>query len=458
MISDTDYRAWLIEAASAEKCVLVELEHSAGLLRLASRPYQTHPTDDPPSTPYDDWLTDLPELLATADSGMSAGDLEFICPSMATEMMRLHWRGRAARVYLGAVHWARSDYRLLVSGLIESVTRPSRDRIKVDFTDPGILLTRKVQTAKRGDITLPVCFGHVFNVAPVLLDAQTLEYAVHDGAIEAVTVRDNGVTVEITPNLATGTFTLNQSVAGEITAEVVQSAKTAPLMVAELARRVGVASAGVTHYPLPAAENGFYCAGGETYRDVLTALATSVGGVAGFDAFGALGLVCLAQSGNAVITLTEDDIVEGGIAIKSELPELSKITVKYQHNAAVLRTVAGSVLDNAPALATALQAEWSEVSKDNPANHYPELWRQETNIETLLINKADADSELNRFADWRFSQHFVYAITAFVQAVSIARGDRVRIIHPSWGLDNVGTVLHSEQRPGANRVELEVIL
>lgn len=458
MITDTDYRRWLQDTASAEKCVLVELEHADGLLRLASHPYQTLPTDTPPSVPYDDWLTDLPELLSLADAGMSAGDLEFSCQGEATALMSLHWRGRPARVYLGANNWALADFRLIVSGLIEQVTRPSRDRIKVDFTDLGILLTRQVQTAKSGDITLPVCFGHVFNVAPVLLDAQTLEYAVHDGAVESVTVRDNGVTVAITPNFSAGTFRLNQSVAGEITCEVVQSGKTASLLVDDVGRRVGVPSAGISHFPSPHALLGFYCNNGETYNDVLAALATSVGGVAGFDASGAVGVVCLSQSGDAVINLTEDDIADGGIALKDELPELSKITVRYQRNTAVLRMLAGSVLDNTPALATALQTEWSEVSQENASNHYPELWRQEMSIETLLTSKTDAAIELARFADWRFNRHFVYAITAFVSAVVIRKGDRVRLTHLAWGLDDVGTVLHSEQRPGSNRVELEIIL
>ncbi len=229
------FEEWLNDA-SALRCVLVEVDASIGGVEtthyLSTRGYVTGATDTPANTNY------LPviaggvqlseELSIDGAGGLSYGDIELYNLSGEIDAwLDYVWANRPVRVYLGDLLWPRADYQLVFDGVVENLDSKSRDRLNIKIRDKLQRLNSPVGDAKLGgsttnaDSVIPLSFGEVSNVTPLLSNPGTHEYQVHDGPVEAIIqVREHGVPVTVTPNLATGKFPLIAAPAGKITASV----------------------------------------------------------------------------------------------------------------------------------------------------------------------------------------------------------------------------------------------
>lgn len=235
-VTDDEFTTWL--GRDGVRVVLAEaVAYSGGATEtryLASFPFCTRPIDTPANQIYTDLILEIPAFeakLTEAFSGRSLpsfGDLVLYNPNgILDDWLADGWDGRALTLKIGAPQWHIPDFRPLLTGVVADIDAPSRDTIALKLRDKGHLFDIPVQTNLIGGTTAnadqpaPLCFGECFNVEPVLTDAATHTYQVHDGTINAISeVRDNGVSVAFTANLAAGTFTLSSAPAGRITADV----------------------------------------------------------------------------------------------------------------------------------------------------------------------------------------------------------------------------------------------
>ena len=122
MISDNDYQNWL--SSGGLRVALVEVDTDIPRL-LSTVPYTTLPTDTPANRVY------LPcvaggfafseQLSLDGTPSISVGDIEIYNEEGDLDDWLLDvWTNRAVRVYIGDVSWARSDFRLEFSGVVES--------------------------------------------------------------------------------------------------------------------------------------------------------------------------------------------------------------------------------------------------------------------------------------------------------------------------------------------------
>lgn len=235
-ISDTQYTAWL-KSQDAVRCILVEVDIglAAGgttTRRLSNKGYVTGVSDTPASTNYlpriNGGIKFTRKLDISGQASLSFGDVELnntdgFCDSWVYD----YWVNRNFRVYLGDVTWARSDFRLVFSGLTLGADAKSRKTFNIKISDKLQRLNTTVTETKLGGTTslydsiVPLTFGECHNVEPLLTNPALLEYQVHQGAIESIIeVRDNGVPVSFSSTPATGKFTLNQAPVGQITCSV----------------------------------------------------------------------------------------------------------------------------------------------------------------------------------------------------------------------------------------------
>ena len=218
-------------------CILVEaIANIAGTettLYLSTKGYVTGAADTPANTVYNPYIaggvTLTEEITIDMSATMSYGDIELY--NVAGELdawLGYIWANRSVKVFNGFLGAARSSFTLVFDGVIDDIGSASRDRLNIKIRDKLQRLNCPVSDVKLGgttanaDSVIPLVFGEVCNITPLLINPATLQYQVHNGPIELIIeVRDNGVPIAgFTPNLAAGTFTLSASPAGVITCSV----------------------------------------------------------------------------------------------------------------------------------------------------------------------------------------------------------------------------------------------
>lgn len=141
------------------------------------------------------------------------------------------WANKPVTVWIGDPGWARSDFYPIFTGLIKDIDSKGLNSLNLILVNKLQSINEAVSTAlmtgsgTSSDRLVPICFGECFNVTPTVKDSATLTYQVHAGVMEGVTeVRDNGAPVPFTQDTNAGTFQLQFSPFGTITATV-QGAK-----------------------------------------------------------------------------------------------------------------------------------------------------------------------------------------------------------------------------------------
>ena len=228
---------------------------------FASSPFVSHPSDTPPNQPFDDILLSMGDMESRIDKTVDIGDLTLVNNGQLDDWLERAWQGHGIKLWLGDISWRFSDFQLVVDGINGGIAVPRSDRLRFTFYDQSERLNQPIQQNMLTDNNpKPITLGICRNIEPVLVDPAFLVYQVHDGAVESVVVRDNGI--EITPSntdLQNGKFTLGSPAAGKITCDVVEQHKTAAGMVQYLAGRVGITSFNQSSFSaFPAPELGYH--------------------------------------------------------------------------------------------------------------------------------------------------------------------------------------------------------
>lgn len=239
--------------------VLLEAESSAGP-RYASNVGYVAAAADPvaPNRAYPDWLSEVPEvrqslpdtLFGRSEIGWS--DAIISNPKgVRDSWLDEAWDGRAVRLLVGDAGWTLDQFVPVFAGVATSLQATADGALRLAMSDPREQLNRPVQdtliaTGPAAGEPSPLCWGTVFNIEPVLIDAPSHTYRVHEGPVVAIDdVRVGGLTVSYTNN-GDGTLTLGVFPDGRVTADVRGGLDagvpltTAAQLIRHISARVGV--------------------------------------------------------------------------------------------------------------------------------------------------------------------------------------------------------------------------
>lgn len=233
MTTQAEFAAWL-KRTDSTRCVLVEVSvrvsGSETTRYLSNIGYVTGAADTPAHTAYLPIVkggVSLRESLSLdGQASISYGDIELDNPNgVRDSWFDDVWANRQIRIYLGDAKWARADFYLVFDGLVADVDSADPHSINLRLVDKlqrlNVPLTETTLggSTNNKDRILPLTFGEVFNIEPLLTNPSTLEYQYHQGASEGlIEVRDNGAPIStFTANTTTSKVYLTAAPVGQVT-------------------------------------------------------------------------------------------------------------------------------------------------------------------------------------------------------------------------------------------------
>ncbi len=459
-------------------CILVEVvANIAGTdttLYLSTKGYVTGAADTPTNTVYLPYISGgvqvTEEMTVDLSATLSYGDIELY--NVAGELdawLGYVWASRSIKVFNGFLGNSRASFTLVFDGVVDDIGSASRDRLNIKIRDKLQRLNSPVTdtvlggTTANANVLLPLVFGEVCNITPLLTNPATLEYQVHNGPIESIIeVRDNGVPVSFTPTVATGKFTLAASPAGVITCSVQGDkpsvySNTVSILIQRLATGFGKAttrfvSADLDTSNLAAFDTanqqavGTYLSSRDNVINVMQALAASVGAVVTISRAGKLALLRLAfPPGGTPTALSGADMVEASLHIVSRVPVKSSVKIGYCQNWT---------------LQTNLQTGIPVASKNYFSTAFLTVTQTNSSVattylldadpverDTLLLTTADATAEAARDLGIFSTPRTIFGFEGFSQCLSLVLGQTVTLTHPRFGLSAGKTGIVTKLQP-----------
>lgn len=503
-LSDSAFIAWL-KSPERAACVLVEAVANVGGVEttfyLSNSGYTTRAADTPANQHYSGVINGgaaITEKLAlNGQPSMAFGDIEIDNTDGSLDAwLGYVWHNRQTRMYVGDMRWdgigsayTRADFRLVFDGIADDLTSTRRDTLNLSVRDKLQRLNSAVTATTLGGATsnadklLPLTFGEVCNVSPLLVDPATLKYQVHQSAIERIIeVRDNGVPVSSTNTLSAGTFVLTATPAGTVTVSVQGDkpggvySNTISKIVQRLATGYGAnpfVSGDLDATNLAAFDSanpqpvGIWLDARENVLNLCQQLADSVGAQAVTNALGLLQLIQIALPAPGGVTPTAVsaiDMVEKTLEVASRPPVQGAQQLGYCKN----WTVEANLQTGIPPAHKALFAqEWLTSTKSDAttialyklsgqpkpqkqhkpkgkassgsatnaaANSNGPLIDPPTQADTYLLVKADADAEATRRLTLWKSQRTVYKYQGMPELMLEALGGYQTITHSRFGM------------------------
>lgn len=463
-ISDTQYTAWL-KQQNAIRCILIEVVVNVSAVEttryLSTVGYVTESTDTPANEPYlaivSGGIKFTESLDLNSSAALSFGDIELSNHNgIRDAWLDDVWVNREVKVFLGDVRWDRADFRTIFDGIVEDIDSKKRDVLNIKILDKLQRLNTPVTENTLGgttinqDVIVPVLLGECFNVSPLLTDETTLEYQIHDGAIEdVIEVRDNGVPASITKDIANGKFTLDESPAGTITVsgqgdKPATYENTVADLVENLATNYGKASEQFTAGDIDATNFstfdtanpqpvGIYISDRVNVLTAINDLADSVGAQAVMSRAGQLRLlkIELPPSGTP-IDLTAYDMKESNLYVSSRVPVQSAIKIGFCKNWTVQTDLVTGIPQEHKDF---FSEEWvSKTSNDAAVATKYKLDNEPEQKDTLLLDDTDATAEATRLLTLYKTPRTEYSFDGYANLIELELGDPVTITHDRYGM------------------------
>jgi hypothetical protein len=390
---------------------------------------------------------------------------------------------------------------MIFNGTVSDIDSRDRTTINIRLADKLQKLNFPLTSNKLGtygtwsgtqtnqDAILPLVFGEVFNVAPLLANPAQLEYVVSDSTINSlIEVRDNGIPVSASTTkvydqvnyVSTGYFKPAVTPAGAITCSVQGDARNIDLTTGALNTAVKttindtetttykntvahIIALIVTQYgpnKFTAAEldlpllNGFatevphpvgiYVTDNSTVLTVCQELASSIGAQVYVNRLGKLQLLRIFEPGtytpatlpaSSVTAITDSDIIHHSFHVVNRVPYKSAVTIRYAKN--------WNVQSN---LVTAIYPEdKSSMATEYLTKTYPPLGGNSFYLEpgtsdyvkdTLLLKGTDAQLEANRLGSLHGIQRTIYGFKGTSKCLGLVLGQLVNITHNRFGLSS----------------------
>lgn len=475
-------------STTALRTVLVDVEASIGgvetPLYISTREYRT--TDATPINyiPLISGGVEVTEDISLeGNASLSYGDIEVYNESGELDAwLDYVWSNRPVKVYIGDVTWAKSSFLLVFDGVIEDLDSRSRDKLNIKIRDKLQRLNTPVSDVKLGGITtnadslIPLTFGEVSNITPLLTNPSTHEYQVHNGAIEGIIeVRDNGAPVSFTPHLDTGKFNLTRNPEGTITASIQGDKQpdyinTISAIVQRIATGFGKAStrfvsgdlntANLYNFDLANTQPvGVYIQNRENCLNVMQELAASIGAHVIMSSDGKLKLLqlTLPPTGDAT-SITESDIIYHTLAPVSRIPVKAAVKIGYCKNWTVQNDLQTGILEEHKKL---FSDEYMTVTAtDSTVATAYKLDAEPEQRNTLLLTSANAASEATRELNLYKTPRTLFTFQGFNKSMALELGQAVTITHPRFGLSSgkTGIVTKLQKNWITMKVMVEVLI
>lgn len=396
------------------------------------------------------------------------------------------WDGRSVEVRVGQAGAAFQYYFTIFTGeaktvefddlFIRVILRDNQNDFVRDY--PDVLYAGTGGNEGSSELEgqpKPHCYGEVYNVEPVLVDATNNVYQVHDGPIEAISAVYEGglaltLTTDYTVDLANGRFTLVSAPSGVITADVKGSKPSGTYLetVADIIQHLVEDHAGFT-YPddfdtasftalntANSATVGVYDRDTISLADLLDRLINTIGGFYGFDRNGKfqVGRVELA-SGTPDAEFDSTNIIEI-TRLASAVPNY-QARVGYKRNYRVM-----SESDFDASITTAkrdelLREQSFEIATDSSIlTPYPNSTA--LIVDSLFASSSDAATEASRLLTLYKTQRDVYKILVKTQPYTLKLNDVVKITFNRYNLSSgkLFRVISIVEDAANNEVELEL--
>jgi hypothetical protein len=471
-ITTQQFQTWLTDPR-AFRCILIEVDvglNAGGTATryLSNRGYVTQASETPANTLYEALImggVNFQETLNIDGTvSVSYGDIELNNTDGSLDSwLNDYWVNRSIRIYIGDSTWGRADFRQIFGGITTGIDSRNRTRVNIKLSDKLQRLNTPVTETKLNnggpysDSLLPLCFGECHNVTPLVTNGPALEYMVHNGPIESIIeVRDNGVPVAFTPNLAQGKFNLSNSPVGTITVSV-QGAKLGGTtyandivsIITELATNYGNVNNKFTTadldtvslaafqaaHPQPV---GIYLADRTNVLDAINQLAQSIGAAALVSKQGLLKLVQLqlpqSSSGTQVTNVNMKDRT---LEISQMPPVVAGVKIGYCKNWTVQNNLQTGLTQDQMQLFS--EEYLTKTMTDSAAATNFNIWQDPNETDTLLLVGVDAINEATRRLNIFNVQRKVLKYTAYADLMMEDLGSPQTITHSRFGLANGGT-------------------
>jgi hypothetical protein len=485
-MTDDQFKTWLTSPAALRVVLIEASAQVAGVettIYMATKPFNTAPTEAPANTHYRPiakaGVLFTEQLSLDGDGALSAGDIEIDNYAGERDAWTGYvWTNRPLKAYIGDVRWPRADFRMIFNGIVADIAPRGGDKLALRLRDKLQRLNTPITEAKLGgasqnaDALLPVAFGEVHNVTPLLIDPAVLRYQVHAGALESIfEVRDNGIPVEVSADSANGTFTLRYAPAGAVTASVQGDkpgtyANTVARLVQRIVTGYGKEVDRFTAADLDAANLaafeaahpqpvGLYAPDRMNILSACQMLAGSVGAQMVMSRLGQLRLlqVALPASGPA-FAVRPQQMVEGSLAPAQRTEAVGAVKLGFDRN----WTVQEGLVTNIPEEHKTLFAtEWLTSTKSDAAVLAARRLNAEpVQQDTMLLRRVDADAEAQRRLDlWKLPRT-VYEFEGLPELLQLELGQAITVYHPRYGMKDGVTGMVISLAPDWNTGRVKV--
>ena len=470
---------------------------------------------------------------------MSFGDIEIHNPVGDLDIWldsTYVWVNKPIKIYVGDPIWtvaslaalqagtgtAGEIFEKVFEGVIEDVDSRSRTSLNIKLRDKLERLNNPITETVLGatgtwsggqsntESIVPLVFGEVFNVEPLLEDPALLRYRINQGTSELlIELRDNGAPIythngsSITRNsspvlvtdLTVSRVALQHPLAGTLTMSL-QGVKdsinltTGALVTGTYVNNIAnIIALIVTQYGSPISGVRFVASDldlpnllafetantqsvGVAITDkvntleVCQKLAFSIGAQVHMSPTGKLGLVRLGVPTTIGVTftdpITDADILHHTLEISSRVPVVAATNLTYNRN----YTTQEDLLTLIPADHKKIFAdETTDPAKvlDSPTKTKYSLSSTTDPVETYLIVKSEAVAEATRRNDYFKVPRTVYSFTGTSKLLSLVLGQSITLIHTRFNLYNggagkVGQVISINSNWAKSTVDVEVIV
>jgi len=457
--------------------------------------FVTSPTESPANTLFEPRLV---EPISFSRSMFSSGKIGgFSVPGFGNlvltnadggldDWVGYGWDGRSVEVKVGEAGAAYQYYFTIFQGQAKSIEfddlfisvilRDNQNDFVVDYPDTFYAGTGGNEgSSELANQPKPHCYGEVYNIEPVLVDATNYVYQVHDGDIQAIdAVYQGGVeltlTTDYTVDLTNGRFTLVAAPDGVITADVKGSKVDGTYLesAADIIQHIVEDHAGFT-YPgdfdtasftaLNTANSstvGVYDRDITTVAEVLDRIINTVGGFYGFNRDGEfqVGRVEL-PTGAADAEFDSTTIIEI-TRLASEVPNF-RTRVKYKKN---YRVMSESDFDASITAANrdffVREGDFAVATDTNVQTPYPNS--KEILIDSLFAGSSAASTEATRLLNIYKAQRDFFRILVKTQPYTLKLNDVVKITFNRYNLNSgkLFRVISINEDAANNEVELEL--
>lgn len=492
-MTDAEFDAWYDDEESLLTVIVEVSPLLNGVpipLYLATIGYTTYPTDTPASTPYVGVVMDsfkftrALKLDLSGSASLSGGNVKIENPSgERDDWLTYMWAHRPIRAWVGDVRWPRADFRLIFDGVTANpgLGSESPDVLNILLRDKLEWLNTPLTEDKLGgetpnkDQILPVGFGELHNVTPLLVDPVNLEYQCGRHMKSIFRVRDNAIPVEITATPETGRFRLLQQPEGAITCCAQgdmlggEYVRTVASTIERIVTSYGKASRRLTTDDIDVANFaafdeahpqpiGLYLSDRTNVLEACHKLAASVGAQISMAPTGLQLLKVELPPPGPVFELYQDMIVDGTLKLASLPPVKAAVKLGFCKNWTPQEGLQSSI----PAQHLDLFAtEWlTETAIDEEVQALYSLHADPVMDETQLVRRTDAAPEAVRQLDLWKVQRRVFEFTGYAPCLKLSLGQAIRIYNTRFNLSSgaLGMVISLTHDWPNRRVVAQVLM